>query len=257
MKLIDVIEYIEGCFENINETIFREESGISYDAKNDITTIGYSTNLTPEVVEIANDENIDLIITHYRAWEFIEGFNEKCMDLLKTYSISHYHNHLPLDDAPFGTNSSLAKVLNLKEFKKANEDDGFMCGLVAKTEIEYTFNDFVKHVESKLEESVQAWKFNEKPVKKVHILCGGGQRIRDIMEAKEEGCDTYITGEKNLYLIEFAQFHNINLIVGSHTFTEVFGVEGMAKKIENGFNEINIKRIKESHFEEHGMIRHR
>ena len=75
------------------------------------------------------------------------------------------------------------------------------------------------------------------------------------MVAKAEESDTYSTGEKNLYLIEFALFHKINLIVGSHTFTEIFGVEGMAKNIENEFDDISIKRIKESHFEELGMFR--
>jgi len=152
MILGDIIEYLEKCFTNINKEIFKEESGISFDAKKDILTIGYATNLTPEVIEKANEEGIDLILTHYRAWEFIEGFSENCMELLDAYSISHYHNHLPLDDASFGTNSSLAKVLDVGEIKKSNEEDGFMCGVIGHTKQEFSFDNFVEHIESKLEE---------------------------------------------------------------------------------------------------------
>lgn len=48
----------------------------------------------------------------------------------------------------------------------------------------------------------------------------------------EEGCDLYLTGEKILYSIEYAKLNGLNLIVGSHTFTELFGVKSMLEGLE-------------------------
>ncbi|WP_082394830.1 Nif3-like dinuclear metal center hexameric protein [Caloranaerobacter sp. TR13] len=58
-----------------------------------------------------------------------------------------------------------------------------------------------------------------------------------------------MTGEKNLYTIEYAKFARINLIIGSHTFTEVFGVESLAKKIKDKFDDVDIIRLKEEYLE--------
>ena len=41
----------------------------------------------------------------------------------------------------------------------------------------------------------------------------------------------------------------MDLIIGSHTFTEVFGVESLAKIIEQRFRDIEIVRLTEDHLE--------
>ncbi|PEN02506.1 SMS protein, partial [Bacillus wiedmannii] len=67
--------------------------------------------------------------------------------------------------------------------------------------------------------------------------------------ALEKGCDTYITGEKTLYTVQHAKFKGINLIVGSHTFTEVFGVESLVRKLQERDRAIEITRLNEDHLE--------
>lgn len=59
----------------------------------------------------------------------------------------------------------------------------------------------------------------------------------------------YITGEKVLYTVEYAKFVEINLIIGSHTFTEIFGIESLAKKIKEKYSNIEIIKLKEEHLE--------
>ena len=69
--------------------------------------------------------------------------------------------------------------------------------------------------------------------------------LLQLLEKQLRGnCDVYITGEKVLYTIEYAKLAGINLIVGSHTFTEVFGVESLAKKIKDKYKDIEIVRLK-------------
>ncbi|WP_374212505.1 Nif3-like dinuclear metal center hexameric protein [Tissierella sp. MB52-C2] len=81
------------------------------------------------------------------------------------------------------------------------------------------------------------------------LVCGGGGFTTDVREAVERNSEVYITGEKVLYTIEYAKFVGINLIVGSHTFTEVFGIESLAKKIKDKYKDIEIIRLKEEHLE--------
>ncbi len=100
-----------------------------------------------------------------------------------------------------------------------------------------------------LEEPVQAWKFNDRLIQRVGIVCGGGGLNHDVKIAVEKECDVYITGEKILYTIEYAELVGLNLIIGSHTFTEVFGVESLVSKIIDTFKELEMYKIDEPHLE--------
>jgi len=77
----------------------------------------------------------------------------------------------------------------------------------------------------------------------------GGALTSQVKEAADKECDVYITGERTLYTIEYAKYAKINLIIGSHTFLEVFGVESLARKIKDRNDRINIYRLKEEHLE--------
>lgn len=55
--------------------------------------------------------------------------------------------------------------------------------------------------------------------------------ISHLKLAAEKNCDINITGEKVLYIIEYAKFTGMNLIISSHTFTEIFGIESLSKKL--------------------------
>ena len=250
--LIEVIDYIDSQFRTKNFDSYKEESGITYNSNREVKKIGYATNLTPEVIIQAKNQEVDLIMTHHDAWNFIYGLREECEKLLKEYEISHYFNHLPLDDSEFGTNSSLAKELGLIEMKKAFDEEGYKCGVIAEYQDIKTFEEIVNSIENVLGEKVQSWKFNENNIKRVGILCGAGFSTSNLKEAVDEKCDLYLTGEKVLYTVEYAKLHNINLIVGSHTFTELFGVKSMAELVLNRFNDIELVLLNEEHLETSG-----
>jgi putative NIF3 family GTP cyclohydrolase 1 type 2 len=62
-------------------------------------------------------------------------------------------------------------------------------------------------------------------------------------------CDVYITGECNLYTIQYAKFKVVNLIIGSHTFTEFFGIQSLALKLNENEKELEVVRLSEDHYE--------
>lgn len=249
MKLIEIEEFVISLFESRDNEQFHEESGITVRGTEEINRIGYCTNLTLDTIEEARKNDVSLMITHHDAWGFIFGLKDACREKLLEYNISHYFNHLPLDDCDFGTNNSLVEKLGLKIIEKTHLEDGFFCGRIAEFDKAMPFEELVKKLENILEEPVKAWKFKDKDIKKVGLVCGGGGFTTDVKEAVDKNCDVYITGERFLYTIEYAQFAGVNLIVGSHTFTEVFGIESLAKKINERYTQIDIVRLNEEHLE--------
>lgn len=249
MKVKEIVRYIDGLFSTSTSENYKKETGIIYDAANTIRRVGYATNLTLEVIELAKKNNVDLIITHHDAWDFIYGLRDACIEKLKAYQISHYYNHLPLDDCDFGTNNSLLEKLGATLIEKTHEEDGFLCGRIAEFNQPISFNCLVKRLENLLDEPVQAWQFNDKKIERIGLVCGGGGFSSDVKVAVDKKCDVYITGEKILYTIEYAQFTKLNLIIGSHTFTEIFGVESLVEKLKDKYKQIEIVRLNETHLE--------
>lgn len=252
-KLEEIVKYIDSKFRTSNNDDYKEESGVTYNADMTIEKIGYATNLTPEVIKLATKQKVDLILTHHDAWEFIYGLKDECRRFLEEYGISHYYNHLPLDDCEFGTNSSLALELGLVEVKKVCEKDGYMCGVIGEYKEGKTFEEFLELAENKLEEKVQSWKFSGNRINRVCILCGAGHLTSDMKEAVGERCDLYITGEKMLYTVEYAKLNNMNLVVGSHTFIELFGVKSMAEMVLDQFANLEVVLLLEQHLETSGF----
>lgn len=249
MRLNEFEQFVTNLFDTRHNNLFNEESGVTVRGTEEIKTIGYCTNLTLDTIEEAKKNNVDLMITHHDTWDFIYGLKDACREKLQEYNITHYYNHLPLDDCDFGTNESLIKRLGLKVVEKSHNEDGFFCGRIAEFQGEILFSELIEKLEGILQEPVKAWQFKTGNIKRVGLVCGGGGLTPDVKVAVDKGCDVYITGEKVLYTIEYAQFAGINLIIGSHTFTEIFGVESLANKIKEEFSDLEIIQLKEEHLE--------
>jgi putative NIF3 family GTP cyclohydrolase 1 type 2 len=126
--------------------------------------------------------------------------------------------------------------------------EGYYCGRIGEFPSELDFEELVKRMEETCEEPVTFWNNRKTQVRKIAVTTGGGSLTDLVREAADLGCDTYITGERNLYLAEYAEFLGINLITGSHTFTEIQGVESLARLIGEKFG-IETVRIQEPHLE--------
>jgi dinuclear metal center YbgI/SA1388 family protein len=226
------------------------EYGFTYRVEKDVKRIAYATNLTPETVEKAAAENADLLITHHDAWDFLYGMREECVKELKKYEISHYFIHSPLDYVEFGTCTSLFEQIRIDEITSYStfEDDKEYPG-IGTYETPLSFSELKNLLESKLDEPIRAWQNHDRPVKKVAILTGAGNNSALIKFAKENECDAFITGERTLYSVQYAKFAGVNLYIGSHTFTEIFGVESLVKKVQDSYENLEIVQLKEDHIE--------
>lgn len=228
-----------------------DDYGFTNTSNDDIKKVGYATNLSLETVEQAIQQGVDLIVTHHDAWDFLYGLREACVKKMQEHNISHFWIHAPLDFVEFGTCTSLMKALEINTIKKYssyNEEDGDLPG-IGEYSNSLDFNLLREKMCSKLNEPVRAWKNNSKEVKRIGVLTGAGHSSAVIQKAVDEGCDTYITGEATLYAIQYAEFAGINLLVGSHTFTEIYGVKTLAQKIVELNPNVVVTELKETHFE--------
>lgn len=139
-------------------------------------------------------------------------------------------------------------------FKKYRTEKAYKDDKDTLSFYDYTINEPKASVieSGKLGEKVQSWKFNNKDINRVFILCGAGHLTSDMKQAVDEECDLYLTGEKILYSIEYAKLNKMNLVVGSHTFIELFGVKSMAELVSDEFNDVEIVLIDEQHLEASG-----
>lgn len=250
MSVSKLRDYVISLFDDSKLNPFRDEWDFSTHGSGEVSKVGYATNLTPEVVELAIENRVDLIMTHHDAWDFLHGMKEHCTNRMQEHGISHCFFHLPLDDADFGTNVTLASRLGLKKLEKSHlYNEAFHCGRIGESTNDLDFDSMKNCLETVLEEPVRAWKFHDRPIRRVCVVTGGGSNTSDIMEAVNKGCDAYITGEKVLYTVEYARFVGIDLFVGSHTGTEVLGVESLASKVKIQFGDIDVIRLKEDHLE--------
>lgn len=254
MKLTDLQGYITDLFgiENLeklpNEHIFR------FDGVEDVRRVGYCTNLTPETVDEAVKVGASVMITHHDAYDFMYGMQEVCLQRMQEHGISHCQFHLPLDGADdFGNNVMLAERLGARVVEKSHlEADAFYCGRICEFDAPLTFDALKSRLEGVLEEPVHAWKNHDRPIKRIGIVTGGGLETGHVKEAVDKCCDAYITGERTLYTVEYARFAGIDLLIGSHTFTELFGVEEIARRVRHHFGDVEIVRLPEGHIEASG-----
>ena len=72
--------------------------------------------------------------------------------------------------------------------------------------------------------------------------------VEYLAEALESGIDLYITGETNLYLLEYARYRGVNVLVYSHNYTEIFGTQNLAREIANYLGIKEIHRLEEPHY---------
>ena len=225
------------------------EYGFTNIGVEEIFKVGYCTNLTIETAKEAAKHSIDLLVTHHDAWEWMTGIKEEALSILEKSGTTHFYIHLPLDDAEFGNNTSILQKLGFRVVDKFSNDEGMYCGRIGEIDNPIEIEELVKRIEILLDEPVKMWKNNERLIKRVGVVTGAGFSATDIKDAAKLGCDVYFTGEKILYTVQYAKYTKINLIVGSHTFTEIFGVESLAKMINEKYPELEIFRIEEDHIE--------
>ena len=192
----------------------------------EVRVVAFAVDASVRAVESAAKAGAQLLVVHHGiSW----GGGIKCLTggvgnvvraaMKANLAIAAYH--LPLDAHPtLGNNAQLAKLLGLKKTRPAFSYHGNVIGLVGVLESP---------------ESLEVLGLLEKtaPLKvplTLGICSGGAGEFAE--EAKNLGCDLYLTGEASWGDVIAAENCGMKMICAGHYETEVFGVRALSKAMK-------------------------
>ncbi len=212
--------------------------------RHNLTSIGYATTLTTAVIHQAIDHNIDLIVSHHDCWDFMYEERRDSLDLLEKYQISHIWCHMPLDRADFGTAASLLSSMGCEVIGTLADE----CGRIGEfqhelelTEVIASFNEQLGEIPCRIHDA-------GRDISRIVAVPGAGNLTGYLAEARDHEVDLFVTGETSLYLLEYARYLRINVLVYSHNYTENFGTRNLANKIAHELCIEKVIKLDEPHF---------
>lgn len=207
-------------------------------------SIGFATTLTPDVIQQAAQHGIHLLVTHHDAWEFMREQRSACQDLLSKHQVSHIWCHAPLDRVDFGTTAALLDLVACKTVAGLSEGDG----RVGELSQPMSLSAIRQVLDEQLAESPCRLHDAGRLIQRMACVPGAGASTACLSEALPYGVDLYLTGETSLYLLEYARFHNVSVLIYSHNYTEIFGTRNLADRVAAQLGIQSIIRLQEPHF---------
>ena len=211
-------------------------NGLQIENSGDVTKIGASVDVSTRVLAAAAKQNVDLVIVHHGLfWQGLQpvtGTLRRQLELAFENNIALYSAHLPLDfHSQVGNNAQLAAALGLTSNQPFFEEKGQLIGVKARVSLPRDEVD--RKLQKALTGPVKAFMFGPKKTGTIGIITGGAGS--EIYRLAQEGIDTFITGEAPHWAAVAAEELGMNLLLGGHYATEVFGVKGLAAHLSKRF----------------------
>ncbi len=176
-----------------------------------------------------------LIVHHGLFWGRVKRLVGPHYHRIKTLldgGVSLYACHLPLDaHVEVGNNAQLARLLDLKDIVPFGDYHGTTIGTGGALEL--PLGDFVQRVTDQVGAPLRVYDFGPDTVRRVALISGGAVTMADQVAAA--GYDTFVTGETTHNLYHDIREYGLNVICAGHYATETFGLEALARHLEERF----------------------
>jgi dinuclear metal center YbgI/SA1388 family protein len=211
-------------------------NGLQIENSGDVTKIGASVDASTRVLTAAAKQNVDLLIVHHGLfWQGLQpvtGTLRRQLELAFENNIALYSAHLPLDlHSEVGNNAQLAAALGFTSIQPFFEEKGQLIGVKAR--ISLPRNEVDRKLQKALTGPVKAFMFGPRKTGTIGIITGGAGS--EIYKVAQEAIDTFITGEAPHWAAVAADELGMNLLLGGHYATEVFGVKALAAHLSKRF----------------------
>jgi dinuclear metal center YbgI/SA1388 family protein len=211
-------------------------NGLQVENSGRVTLIAAAVDVSTRVLTEAVKKNVDLLIVHHGLFwpglQPVTGVLRRQLRLAFENNIALYSAHLPLDLHPrVGNNAQLAAAVGLKSNQPFFEEKGQMIGL--KTRASLMRDELDRKLRKALNGPVKAFMCGPKKTGTIGIITGGAGS--EIYKVAREGIDTFITGEAPHWAAVAADELGMNLLLGGHYATEVFGVKALATHLSKRF----------------------
>jgi dinuclear metal center YbgI/SA1388 family protein len=211
-------------------------NGLQLENSGRVSKIGATVDAGLKVIELALSENVDLLLVHHGLFwggcAPISGPTYRKLAKAIGANLAIYSAHLPLDAHPeIGNNVLLAADLGLAPIEPFFEFKGRRVGCLASVDLDYAA--LLERIEQRFGRAV--WHCHAGPdrIKKVGVVTGGAGS--DLVQAKSEGVDTFITGEGPHHTFTLAEELGLNLIYAGHYATETGGIKALAERVASTF----------------------
>jgi dinuclear metal center YbgI/SA1388 family protein len=236
-SLSDVVSYVDrylrirevGDWDNALNGLQIENSGR-------VTRIGAAVDVSTRVLSEAAKQDVDLLIVHHGLFwpglQPVRGALRRQLRIAFENDVALYSAHLPLDiHLRIGNNAQLIAALGLKSAKPFLEEKGQPVGLKVRASLPR--NELVRKLEKALNAPIKVFGFGPKQTRTIGVVTGAAGS--EIYRVADEGVDTFITGEAPHWAAVAAEEVGVNLLLGGHYATEVFGVKALAVHLAKRF----------------------
>ena len=211
-------------------------NGLQIENSGRVTRIGASVDISTRVLTEAAKQNVDLLIVHHGLFwpglQPIKSALRRQLRLAFENDIALYSAHLPLDiHSRVGNNAQLVAALGLKSPQPFLEEKGQPVGLKIRASV--TRTSLVRNLRKALNGPVKIFDFGPKRTRVIGVVTGAAGS--EIYRVADEEIDTFITGEAPHWAAVAAEELGVNLLLGGHYATEVFGVKGLAAHLSKRF----------------------
>ena len=246
------------CDQILKRKKFRDypgaQNGLQVTHSRQVKKIGWAVDADLESIRIAGKEKVDFLIVHHGLFWGNSALDRK-MRVKRIWEarrlgVAIYSSHLPLDAHPeLGNSIGLLRALGLEKWKRKGFGKAMGREIGYKVEGERirrsvlarrlallrsahagrvgSFEGLknIKGVKVRRYESVKVVGSGPKVCRRIGVVTGG---FGDLDQVVTAGLDTLITGEADYATEIKAKELGINLILGGHRETEVFGAKNLA-----------------------------
>ncbi len=211
-------------------------NGLQIENSGRVTRLGAAVDVSTRILTEAAKKDVDLLIVHHGLfWPGLQPVRSALRRQLQRAfekDVALYSAHLPLDIHPkVGNNAQLIAALGLKSTAPFLEEKGQPVGLKSRASIPRS--DLVRKLRKALSGPIKVFNFGPKQTRVIGIVTGGAGS--EIYRVAEENVDTFITGEAPHWAAVAAEELGMNLLLGGHYATEVFGVKALAAHLSKRF----------------------
>ena len=197
-----------------------------------VKKVGWAVDADIESIRKAGKEKVDFLIVHHGLFWGSSALDRKMragrIRMAKRLGVAIYSSHLPLDAHPeLGNSIGLLKALGLGDSKR--KQFGIAMGKAIGWKVEggrWKLRDLVNRMNRVTGRKSVVLGRGPKVCRKIGIVTGGFGDLDQVVKAR---LDTLITGEVDYPTEVKAKELGINLILGGHRETEVFGVVEMTR----------------------------
>ena len=228
-------ELAQECDRMLESKKFRDypgaKNGLQVSQNKPVKKVGWAVDADMESIQKAGKEKVDFLIVHHGlfwgSYALDRKIRAKRIREAKRLGVAIYSSHLPLDAHPeLGNSIGLVRAWGVGDSRR--KQFGVAMGRAIGWKVQggrWKLRDLVNRMSRVTGRKALVLGHGPKICRGIGIVTGG---FGDLDQVVRAGLDTLITGEADYPTEVKARELGINLILGGHRGTEIFGVRALA-----------------------------